>query len=282
MHYYTFKPKDYMSKTAFLEPMEDLAYRRMLDHCYLTELPLPESIEEIAMLIRMRTHCDCIAVVLRYFFELTPQGYINDKVARELVAYKGKSDKAKASADARWSKERNKNKDLSESKSQCGIDANALPPQSEGNANHKPITNNHKPINNKNNKSSNNDDLVIQIFEYWQKVFNKPKTKLDAKRKSKIKSRLADGRTLTEIQTAIDNCSKSEFHITNGHIDIELICRDDSKLESFLSRTNQQQNNQFNQNQQNGFIDFSNIGNQKPKDEILVGEVNGKNDDLPF
>ena len=46
MHYYTFKPKDYMSKTAFLEPMEDLAYRRMLDHCYLTEKPLPENMSD--------------------------------------------------------------------------------------------------------------------------------------------------------------------------------------------------------------------------------------------
>lgn len=148
MHYYTFKPKDYMSKTAFLEPMEDLAYRRMLDHCYLTENPLPEDINEIAMLIRMRSHIDCIATVLRYFFELTPQGYVNDFVARELLAYHNKSLKAKASADARWSKERNKIKDIHQDKSQCENDANALRDECEGNANHKPLTINHKPINN--------------------------------------------------------------------------------------------------------------------------------------
>lgn len=146
MHYYTFKPKDYMSKTAFLEPMEDLAYRRMLDHCYLTELPLPESIDEIAMLIRMRSHSDSIKIVLHYFFELTPQGYVNDRIARELLAYHGKSSKAKASADARWSKERNKIKDIGLDKSQCESNANALLGECEGNANHKPLTINDKPV----------------------------------------------------------------------------------------------------------------------------------------
>lgn len=146
MHYYTFKPKDYMSKTAFLEPMEDLAYRRMLDHCYLTEKPLPESIDEIAMLIRMRSHTDSIKVVLHYFFELTKQGYVNDRIARELLAYHGKSIKAKASADARWEKERNKIKDIKGLEVQCEIDANALSSFCESNANQEPLTINDKPV----------------------------------------------------------------------------------------------------------------------------------------
>lgn len=151
MHYYTFKPKDYMSKTAFLEPLEDLAYRRMLDHCYLTEKPLPKDIEEIAMLIRMRTHTDSIKTVLHYFFELTADGYVNDYVARELFAYHSKSLKAKASADARWKKERNKIKDISAAKSNCESNANALREDCESNANQQPLTNNDKPITSINN-----------------------------------------------------------------------------------------------------------------------------------
>ena len=146
MHYYSFNPKDYMSKTAFLEPMEDLAYRRMLDHCYLTELPLPEDVGEIAMLIRMRSHTESIKVVLHYFFELTPQGYVCDRIARELAAYHSKSEKAKASADARWEKHRNKSKDLPKENSECKPDANALRDECERNANNKQLTNNHKPL----------------------------------------------------------------------------------------------------------------------------------------
>ena len=145
-----------MSKTAFLEPLEDLAYRRMLDHCYLTEKPLPKDIEEIAMLIRMRTHTDSIKTVLHYFFELTADGYVNDYVARELFAYHSKSLKAKASADARWKKERNKIKDISAVESNCESNANALRDECEGNANQQPLTNNHKPITNINNIGESN------------------------------------------------------------------------------------------------------------------------------
>lgn len=147
MHYFTFKPKDYMSKTAFLEPLEDLAYRRMLDHCYLTELPLPESIDEIAMLIRMRSHTDSIKVVLHYFFDLTSEGYVNDYVVREIGNYHNKSIKAKASADARWAKKRNKDNCLS-------TNANALRKDCESNANQEPITINQEPLTNINNINS--------------------------------------------------------------------------------------------------------------------------------
>lgn len=159
MHYYTFKPKDYMSKTAFLEPLEDLAYRRMLDYCYLTEKPLPKDIEEIAMLICMRTHTDSIKTVLRYFFDLTDDGYVNDFVVRELDAYHSKSAKAKASANARWSKERNKIKGIDDTKSQCNSNANALHEESECNANQEPITNNQEPIL-KEKKFSFRDELI--------------------------------------------------------------------------------------------------------------------------
>lgn len=148
MHYYSFNPKDYMSKTAFLEPMEDLAYRRMLDHCYLTELPLPEVVGEIAILIRMRSHTESIKVVLHYFFELTPQGYVCDRIVRELAAYHSKSEKAKASADARWEKHRNKSKDLPKENPEFKSDANALRDECERNANNKQLTNNQEPVTN--------------------------------------------------------------------------------------------------------------------------------------
>jgi uncharacterized protein YdaU (DUF1376 family) len=146
MHYYSFNPKDYMSKTAFLEPMEDLAYRRMLDHCYLTELPLPKDVGEIAMLIRMRSHTESIKIVLHYFFKLTSKGYVCDRVTRELAAYHSKSEKAKASADARWEKQRNKSKDLPKENSECNPDANALRDECERNANNKQLTNNQEPL----------------------------------------------------------------------------------------------------------------------------------------
>ena len=125
MHYYQFNIGDYASHTAHLDPLEDIAYRRMLDYCYLNECGLPETIESIARVIRMRTHCDCIATVLQEFFFSHDDGtWHHTRVDSEILAYKGKSAKASQSARKRWD----------------NVDANALPTLSEGNANHKPLT----------------------------------------------------------------------------------------------------------------------------------------------
>jgi uncharacterized protein YdaU (DUF1376 family) len=138
VHYYQFNIGDYHSHTAHLEPMEDLAYRRMIDYCYLNEIALPADIDEIARLVRMRSHTDCIANVLREFFVLGEDGYSQSRVTDDLNKYREKSAKAKKSADTRWHKDTSKLAGLA--------DAIALRADSERNANHKPITNNHKPI----------------------------------------------------------------------------------------------------------------------------------------
>lgn len=80
------------------------------------------------------------------------------------------------------------------------------------------------------------DIRVVEIFEFWKTVFNKNNsTKLEGVRERKIKARLKDGRTIDEIKTAIVNCSKSDYHVSNGYTDLELICRDDVKFEGFLN-----------------------------------------------
>ena len=127
MHYYSFNIGDYQSHTNHLSDLEDLAYRRLLDWYYLHESPIPTDIEETARQIRMRSHSDCIASVLKEYFELTKKGWIHHRADREILKVGEKSDKASASAKARWNKAK---------------DANALRTQSEGNATHNtlPIT----------------------------------------------------------------------------------------------------------------------------------------------
>ena len=134
MHYYQFNIGDYHSHTSHLDPLEDIAYRRMIDWCFLHERQLPNNTEEIARLIRMRSHCECIAVVLREFFTATDDGYFSSRIQKEIDTYAAKSKKAKESADARWAK----HKGLT--------DANALRTECERNANQEPRTKNHKPI----------------------------------------------------------------------------------------------------------------------------------------
>jgi uncharacterized protein YdaU (DUF1376 family) len=121
MHYYQFNIGDYKSHTEHLSEMEDLTYRRLLDWYYLHESPIPLEINETARQIRMRSHTDCIALVLQEYFERTSDGWIHHRANEEILKAGDKSSKARESAKVRWSKEKN---------------ANALQTQSESNATH--------------------------------------------------------------------------------------------------------------------------------------------------
>lgn len=127
MHYYQFNIGDYKSHTEHLSEMEDLTYRRLLDWYYLHESPIPLEINEVARQIRMRSHTDCIAVVLQEYFERTNDGWIHHRADKEIAKAGEKSTKASQSAKARWEKKSIKNKDLP-------VDANALQTQSKSNA----------------------------------------------------------------------------------------------------------------------------------------------------
>lgn len=133
MHYYKFNIGDYKSHTEHLSEMEDLTYRRMLDWYYLHEKPFPSDYGEIARLIRMRSHIDCIAVVLHEFFDLSENGWIHHRANAEIAKAGDKSSKASQSSKARWVKEKN---------------TNAMRTHSEGNATQDtiPITQDTIPI----------------------------------------------------------------------------------------------------------------------------------------
>jgi uncharacterized protein YdaU (DUF1376 family) len=126
MHYYQFNIGDYQSHTSHLSEIEDLVYRRLLDWYYLHEIPIPLDEAEVSRQIRMRSHTESIAIVLQEYFERTDDGWIHHRANKEIAKAGDKSEKASASAKARWSKK----------------DANALPTQSESNATHNtlPIT----------------------------------------------------------------------------------------------------------------------------------------------
>ena len=151
MHYYQFNIGDYSARTAHLSPIEDLAYRRMIDLYVKNESPLPKKVEEIARLTRLRGHEESIKIVLSDFFKLTKSGWVDDSIQEIVDKYKEKSEKAKKSAKARWEKE--------SSNSGKKGDANALRTQTEGNANHKPLTNNHKPLTNNQETAANDITL---------------------------------------------------------------------------------------------------------------------------
>ena len=127
MHYFQFHIGDYKSHTHHLSLLEDLAFRRLLDHYYLHEIPIKQ--REIARQIGMRDHEKEVLTVLEEFFVSTEKGYINPRADDEIAKYRKFIEDGKRGAAKRWLK---------------GDDSppNATPIAT---INHKPITNNQEP-----------------------------------------------------------------------------------------------------------------------------------------
>ncbi len=216
MHYYNFNIGDYKAHTEHLDLMEDLAFRRMLDWCYLHEKPLPTQISEIERLIRMRTHSESIKYVLQSFFTKTSGGYVNNRIQHEVEKYQEKSKKAKESAKARWNKKPNKNNDE--------FDANALQAESESNAKHKTLNTKHKTIDNLKGKpatklpSFSKDDL--DCAEWFYNLLlnlnpNHKKPKLEKWADDVRKIVKLDNRSYQEISDLMLWVNKDNFWQTN-------------------------------------------------------------------
>lgn len=129
MHYYQHSIGDYRRDTMHLTLLEHGVYRQLLDLYYLNECELNANAMRL-ICARTAEEMQAVETVLNEFFVKTETGWSHKRCDAEIERFHAKSKKAKASADARW---RDK-------------DANAMRTHSEGNANHKPITNNHKPI----------------------------------------------------------------------------------------------------------------------------------------
>ena len=127
MHYFQFHIGDYKSHTHHLSLLEDLAFRRLLDHYYLHEIPIRQ--REIARQIGMRDHEQEVLTVLEEFFVSTEKGYINPRADDEIAKYRKFIEDGKRGAAKRWLK---------------GDDS---PPNASPIAtiNHKPITINQEP-----------------------------------------------------------------------------------------------------------------------------------------
>jgi uncharacterized protein YdaU (DUF1376 family) len=100
VNFYPFHVGDYMAHTAHLDPLEDLAYRRLLDLYYLRELPIPSDIAETARLIRMKGNAAEVEAVLREFFTLADAGWTHERCDSEINKMQDKQAKARASAEA--------------------------------------------------------------------------------------------------------------------------------------------------------------------------------------
>jgi hypothetical protein len=79
---------------------------------------------------------------------------------------------------------------------------------------------------------------VHELFDYWRERCDHPLAKLTAERVTKIRARRRDGYTVEFIKQAIDGAAVAPFVNEQGRRfdDLELICRNGTKLESFAGR----------------------------------------------
>lgn len=152
MNYYQFHINDYLAHTAHLSPLEDIAYRRLIDLYYQSdgEYERNTNVIRLSRKIRMPAHEDVVESVLTEFFTVENGQYRHKRCDEELQKYKEKQEKARSSIAARW----DKNKEI-EPKSPKKPSSKASDPKTtarerntnvirtyyEGNTNQEPITN---------------------------------------------------------------------------------------------------------------------------------------------
>lgn len=167
MKYYQFHIGDYAQETGHLDPIEDIAYRRMLDLYYREQAPLTTDVQRIAKLIRMPENSGTVRDILNEFFTESPDGYRNTRADREIEAYKRMADGGAKGAAKRWLK---------------AADAPPIgtgsPPQDNPNANQLPGTNYQEPgTKERKARQAPHDDASFDAF--WT-LFPNKKAKQDA------------------------------------------------------------------------------------------------------
>lgn len=189
MNYYERHIGDYLKDTAHLSLLEHGVYGRLLDIYYSREEPIPEAQAMRLVGARSEEERAAVAEVLREFFTLEDGNWRHGRCDEELAKYQDKQRKAKASAEARWCKD----------KSQSDGNADAMRTHSEGNApsNQTPVTSNKPPLPPKGDGGEASQGQVPCPYEsivaaYHQALPMLPKVRLiDDKRKALMRKRWA-------------------------------------------------------------------------------------------
>lgn len=195
MNFYSFHPGDYTLRTAHLEPLEDLAYRRLLDLYYLNESTLDGSPEELARIIRMRSSAAEVKAILDEFFSPSEAGWQHSHCDEVIAKYHAKAKQAATNGKAGG-----RPKKPSDNPEETKPVISGLPEKSESKTNQEPETNNHnhnqedqKPLS---PPSADDEEAAKQIkFTTVSEIYNRvcgdvlPRCEaLNPKRKTNIRN----------------------------------------------------------------------------------------------
>ena len=190
MNFYSFHPGDYTLRTAHLEPLEDLAYRRLLDLYYLNEGPLAGTPDELARVIRMRQSADEVKAVLEEFFQLSEAGWQHSHCDEVIAKYHAKAKQAATNGKAGG-----RQKKPSDNPEETQPVISGLPEKSESKTNQEPETNNH------NHNQEDQKHLVTGVtdFDSFWKLYPRKTAKAEAQ---KAWAKLSLDNSLLELITA--------------------------------------------------------------------------------
>ena len=171
MHYYQHHIGDFIKDTANLDDHQIATYLRMIWAYYSSESPFEDDCDGIAFAVRSDERT--VRLILKHYFSLVDGEWRHSRCDRELMTFRGKSEKAKKSANARWK------------------NANALPPHSERTANERVFDANQEPITNNQERAKKHRSSCAELdesFESFWRVYPKKVGKKDAmKAWSKVK-----------------------------------------------------------------------------------------------
>ena len=143
MNYYSFHIGDYAAHTQRLSPIEDLAYRRMIDAYYLAERPFNGCSTDVAREIGLHDFIKEVEYILSKFFVQVDGYWTNSRCDIEIAKYHDKQIKAsnagKASAQHRLNV---RSTSVGETSTSVEDSATDVQPTK----NQEPITNNQEPI----------------------------------------------------------------------------------------------------------------------------------------
>ena len=206
MHYFQFNIGDYASHTRHLSPMEDLAYRRLLDLYYLKDGQVYGDEAEVARQVGLREYVQEVKQVLQDFFCLDDDDrWSHARCDAEIAHFRQKSEKAsnagKASAQRR---------------------SNVRSTDVQPTNNQQPITNNQEPELHSNEcmsetpVSDEQDDKFNprHVMEFWNQTaqhLGKPKIRdLTPERRQLLKARI-EQYSIDDFVTVFENIKTSPF-----------------------------------------------------------------------
>jgi uncharacterized protein YdaU (DUF1376 family) len=91
MHYYKFNIPDWNLHTAHLSLVEDAIYRRLVDHYYDTESPIPAETQSVFRRLRMAPEAETAGRILAEFFTLSADGWRHKRCDAIISEYHNKA-----------------------------------------------------------------------------------------------------------------------------------------------------------------------------------------------